>query len=731
MSRPAKSWRSSAQVVSFGGFVRTLLALAVTLALGKQPELCRGAESDSPDTVSTSDARQLAAQYVEKFIERTRLQSHDGATAKQLKQPQDTGRPAWLADLSQTDPEMQRALAGMLQSGVQPVVRDVTAATASLRAQRESWQQTWRDIRASLFDDRKLLFDIQASQQTAGQAAWLLSVDKKWYWLSGLVAVAVLGGVVVHERRRELRRVFSGGRARTLGLSKLLALAVVVLAGITVVTFVLGDRIFDALVAAGSPDSVSPRAEIEAQIAALDAEVAKLRQSDRDGPANPAEAAEKHVAAAAPSHPALDKPSQQFHRAALELQEELAILEKLPAAIEADQNEQRQVAEQLDSLAGQRVRYLRLREGIRVGVGCSLLGLVAIGAVLFRRGVRKRREEMANTCPLCLGRGRLETAPETAGANGDLAVLRCKNVISQRPYEECDYSFMSVYRHVPKLCFPTLGVPQAGKTHWLAMLYWELNRGNYPRAVQFEKVRSRSSEDFDVMVEEILRSRLGTAATQRDRIPHPLVFSFRDHDRWGRSNVLVNIFDYSGEVTADMGLDDFRRRRALTGDGFLFFLDPTFPSEPQAKALADFREDLRLVRGMSAGKPISVPVALCISKIDILAGQGLSSPDGSDPIARFYDELSKIDPTGESVSLRAIEARSQLTARLRHTIWPGWQVERQVHDLFGGRYKFFPLTPVGLDGVGETDLSLRTISPFGLLEPLVWLLEMNGYPVLE
>ena len=31
---------------------------------------------------------------------------------------------------------------------------------------------------------------------------------------------------------------------------------------------------------------------------------------------------------------------------------------------------------------------------------------------------------------------------------------------------------------------------------------------------------------------------------------------------------------------------------------------------------------------------------------------------------------------------------------------------------------------------GETDLSLRTISPFGLLEPLLWLLEMTGYPVL-
>ncbi len=78
-----------------------------------------------------------------------------------------------------------------------------------------------------------------------------------------------------------------------------------------------------------------------------------------------------------------------------------------------------------------------------------------------------------------------------------------------------------------------------------------------------------------------------------------------------------------------------------------------------------------------------------------------------------------------------IEARSRLLGELRDTIWPGWEIQRQIDDLFGGRYLFFPLTPVGLDGAGEADLSLRTISPFGLLEPLLWLLEMNGYPVLR
>ena len=156
------------------------------------------------------------------------------------------------------------------------------------------------------------------------------------------------------------------------------------------------------------------------------------------------------------------------------------------------------------------------------------------------------------------------------------------------------------------------------------MLHWQLSKGVYPRSIRFERLKrlqAESGEDYDRIIEQVLYSRLGTAATQRDRIPYPVVFQFQDRDRWGRSSVLVNIFDYSGEVTSDMGAEDYRRRRALRGDGFFFFLDPTFPGEPQANALAEFHEDLRLVRGIAGRRDLGVPVAVCVSKIDLLAGR--------------------------------------------------------------------------------------------------------------
>ena len=73
--------------------------------------------------------------------------------------------------------------------------------------------------------------------------------------------------------------------------------------------------------------------------------------------------------------------------------------------------------------------------------------------------------------------------------------------------------------------------------------------------------------------------------------------------------------------------------------------------------------------------------------------------------------------------------RSAITGELRDTIWPGWNIEREVDEIFGGRFQFFPMTPVGLESKGEKDLSKVTIRPFAVLEPLLWLLHMTGHPI--
>lgn len=715
-----------------GCFAALVLAMAGAAA-------ARGADSEPPpDTPIHADAADLARRYVEQFVLRERLKAENAFLAEEIERLRNAAVPAALSGRDARAPEkLVDEVFRTLDDKATPVVEDLRQSAERCSQQAEQLQRAWLPLRTAVHEEQLLLFEVQGSRRVAGQLASLLSVDNRWFWLCGVVAVAGLLAVVFHDRRHELRRVLNGGRARAMRLSEFLTVAWVLLIAVTLTVFFLGDSLYESLMTVGSGGEALPRGAIAAQLAEVERETEELL-ARRDGLKPQAAEAQvawrERLAKSLPAESPLPALWQESRGRILDMTASLALLETLPQAIAADRALLERLDEELGATAEATARLNQLKRWIRGLLGLALLGLAAGGGLLFWRGVQHRRHATANTCPLCLGGNRLvsvRVAGDDEGKRAARLLVRCKNVIARQPYEECGYTYSSLYRAMGKFCFPTLGIPQAGKTHWLAMVYWQLNAGNYPKSLQFAKLQSRMAQDFDGIVEEILYARMGTAATQRAHVPHPLVFNFRDRDRWGRSNVLVNIFDYSGEVTSDMSADDYRRRRALDADGFFFFLDPTFPAAPQIKALEAFREDLRTVKGIKQGHRTRTPVALCMSKIDMLARQPYAAANGGNLAAEFYAELSRIDPSGESLSRQVLRARSQATARLRKIIWPDWEIEQQIDDLFGGRYLFFPLTPVGLDGRGETDLSLRTISPFGLLEPLAWLLQMNGYPVLE
>ena len=199
-------------------------------------------------------------------------------------------------------------------------------------------------------------------------------------------------------------------------------------------------------------------------------------------------------------------------------------------------------------------------------------------------------------------------------------------------------------------------------------------------------MRSPAAEEFDRKIDEILNLRISMEPTPEDKIPRPLVFNFDDRDPLGKSSVLVNIFDYSGEVMRRQTLEDRQRRRALDGDGFLFFLDPTSSSESQANVLANFRNDLCRIKKVRPNSQLHIPVALCVSKIDLLVNQPYAQHGGNGAIDDFYRGLAEV---GWDSTLAAIEARSQLgfaaarhgLARLADRADAAQSVWRAVHVL--------------------------------------------------
>lgn len=678
---------------------------------------------------SGTELRQLAAEYVERFAAVAELEQRQALASRDVA-GDDGPELTLLPGVKALDPNRRKVPADMLLQNLDPLVQRVDETAAAIDDRTKTVLKHWTEVRTALNTAEVAKAELLASKAIAGKLATLISLDNRWFWLATVAAVAVMSAVSWHERRHEYRRHLLGAKARAMGVARWLRYFLFFLIGLTAVTFLAGDRIFHLLTHAGGGADTASIDDLRQQVAELRTRMESFAAAGSAAASVTGKARGPRPAAAGDGQdpePALKKTWQWLRDEARDTRVRLAVQRELSAALQRDEDRLKVLVSEADLNRAEIADFQRNKRWIRAGMGGSLLALVGASSIVFFRGIRQRRRLNEDTCPMCMAVGKLD--PVADGPATDM--VRCSNVISENPFEECHFTFNSLYRDMTKLCFPTLGHPSSGKTHWLAMTYRELNQGNYPATIQFDKVRSDSSEDMDRIVDDLINSRLSTMATMVDRLPRPLLFNFRDYDRLGGSNLLVSIFDYSGEVLQRMTLNDPQRRRALDADGYLFFLDPTQRSEEQVKELIDFREDVRVLRKIRSGQALQVPVALCVSKIDLLINQDYSDPGGTGPIGRFYKELEEIDPTGSEMSLEIVERRSDAIRRLRDTIWPGWQIEKQVSELFGGRCLFFPLTPVGLTELGVEDLGQRTIQPYGILNPLMWLLHMNGYNVLK
>ncbi len=642
------------------------------------------------------------------------------------------GRFGPLRDFQRLADQEQGDLAGILDERVEAAVKKVEGENAIHdKFIANEFEPAWKQAAAERQRVATSRDTFEREERKAQQTALALGTEHRWFWLASLVAVAALLALLAVDKRHEVRRYLNGGRAKGLALGKVLLALLALLCILTASLFFASDGILvdwldrssgataAARIAENSTEDAEKLAELQTRQSAQRKEVDTLREK-----------LETEFSRVLPAKEAVSLFDRwwAYWEAATKRRAQLKSLEQCRARLEVDLAAIKTDEAAIGTARDATERWRRQANRLCGFIGLALTSLVAIGGVMFARSTKGRTRKLANTCPLCLTEGSLKEAGDGDGGGQQLAegMVRCEAVISESPFEECRFDFPSMFRPVPKVCFPTLGIPSAGKTHWLAMVYRELNKGNFPEEVEFAKIRSSSSEDFERIVDDILVSKSKPGATQTSVMPRPLVFNFIDHDRLGRSNILVNIFDYSGEVLRSMTLEDHQRKRAFTADGYFFFLDPTKSSDEQTQPLANFRQDVRTVKGLRAGQQIRCPVALCVPKIDLMPDEDYAR--GGNIVDRFYDDLRDI---GWGMDEASITKRSVLMRRLRDDIWPGWEIERQIDDLFGGRYMFFPLSPVGLNEPGERDLAKRTIAPVGILHPLMWLLHMNGYPVLS
>jgi hypothetical protein len=587
-------------------------------------------------------------------------------------------------------------------------------AQSRIDRERDDAERDWREAMATVLRFRQ---HREAEGWLTDATASIVDGDTVLIVLGGfaLVLISILLGM--HERRRQLRsRLRFHGR---MGMAGVVATAT---ACFLVVSL-------SSCARRGADDAANRTSQEQRALDDLRVQVTEV-QRDVDGKWKKLLDAERIAAPFDEFKKKFQAGEQEAHQKARQLA--LSSLIRAQALAQTRENlkkledERAEVARAIDD--GTVRRWWRA--GIKIGL-CFVFLLAAFVPLSWaRRRNRRELKGQSRQCPRCL-------AVHDDGLK--IIATGAKDERFPEPVhvecQECGYEFRGSYLNLPRFCFPTVGVPSSGKTHWLATAYDLIKNDKVPASASLQRAPSLMDDQFDVEAELILEHHRGARATVHStEFPSPLIFRIEDRDRLQHNAGMLNLFDFSGEMMKQHVNSDMLRRRALLMDGFVLFLDPTKVRvskggdsiKNQVQALTAFHQEIRDMRQLDVGAPVPVPVAVCISKLDLITTQNPFSSAALPWLAELRQSFAR--PT----SLAEIKRRSKLCEEKLPLLFPGWNLSRTLEENFGGRFLFFPLTPVSLveNELGRTDLSRRTPAPVGILEPILWLLYMHGFDVL-
>jgi len=443
-----------------------------------------------------------------------------------------------------------------------------------------------------------------------------------------------------------------------------------------------------------------------------------------------------------------------------------AIQAKLADRLAKDADEQRgKLAEdkaKLDDLvAGSKWRTVAVTAG-RVMLALLLFAISISPFWTVRKARNAAIKLAARTCPRCRTLDTLEServgSPESEESDDDEPLskyargkAKAKAKPKPKPKEakpeeaadeevqctKCKLRFRKSYLTVPRFCFPTVGVRSSGKTHMLVTAYDRIVKRTAPTVAAVQPAPSTRDRDTETRFDELrdlILNRRAEAGPNDLVLPNPILIHVKDTDPVSPNSALVNLFDYSGELINPAVDVNLLRQTAVRMDGFMLFLDPTqlygdganATLDQQLGMLDDFLANMRTARRIPVGEVIPVPVAVCIPKFDLLLED---NPIGGQCVQYIREMLDNLSPPPKQVTADIIRERSDLVEQMLPLMFPGADIRSIVEGYFGKQVMFFPMSSVSLfeHELGVKDMERRTIAPYGVTEPLIWLLHMHGY----
>ena len=284
-----------------------------------------------------------------------------------------------------------------------------------------------------------------------------------------------------------------------------------------------------------------------------------------------------------------------------------------------------------------------------------------------------------------------------------------------------------------------IGSADSGKSTWVGVLVHELQRGQVNErfagmslSLIGDRSRDRYSREFEQPLFQDSRT-VDSTRTARVLTPEPLIFSlrFKKAGLFGTTRVdpVVTVFyDTAGEDVARAESMDLLTSYLNAAEGIILLLDPV--QMPKIRAMVgttgqktEYTEQLHVVdrlgellrerRGASAGALLRTPIAIALTKLDLLrdtidAQSPLRQPSRHDGV---YDEADGLDVHEE--------IRGWLDR------WYDPAFDRTVGTTFKN-YRYFGLSALGAPPVDRNRLAPGGVHPYRLEEPMLWLLSRFG-----
>jgi Double-GTPase 2 len=305
--------------------------------------------------------------------------------------------------------------------------------------------------------------------------------------------------------------------------------------------------------------------------------------------------------------------------------------------------------------------------------------------------------------------------------------VRCKvcNAATRPVCPNCHSDLPQRFAEAPSRSMALIGTRAAGKTHFIAVVLHELEHRIGPRfngslMALNEQTRTRIDTDFHQRLFKDGRMLAQTPSAQQSAATRePLVTRL---SLGGKHSNLV-FFDAAGEDLNHTGILEREGRYITQSDGLILLLDPL-----QIQAVRDDLEGsidlpdattdvymmlgrlagmLREARGIPAGKPIDVPLAIAISKVDAI--RGILADNHPVFTAERHDGSFNEDVARNISELLRAEVVS----------WVGARLDSFLKEEFT-TYSFFGVSSLGENPEGT---QLRNgVSPHRVEDPILWML---------